>query len=55
LASVEQLNNLQLVSHNIIERLKEITKDQEYNRQKEAVFKDESEEINGRIIWFSIF
>jgi hypothetical protein len=55
LASVEQLNNLQLLSHNIIERLKEITKEQEYNRQKEAVFKDESEVINGRIIWFSIF
>lgn len=55
LASVEQLNGLQLLSHNIIERLKEIAKDQEYNRQKEAAFKDESEDINGRIIWFSIF
>jgi p24 family protein alpha len=55
LASKEQLGHLEEIVNNINERLTEVIKQQEYSREKEAIFKDESEDINSRIMFFTIF
>jgi hypothetical protein len=55
LASKEQVSHLEQISENMIDRLAEIIKAQDYARQKEALYKDESEYINSRIIWFTLF
>ncbi|OMJ78565.1 hypothetical protein SteCoe_21588 [Stentor coeruleus] len=55
LASKEQLGHLEEIVNNVNERLSDIIKQQEYSREKEALFKDESEDINSRIMFFTIF
>lgn len=55
LASKEQLGHLEEIVNNLNERLTEVIKQQEYSREKEALFKDESEDINSRIMFFTIF
>jgi hypothetical protein len=55
LASKEQVSHLEQISENMRDRLTEIIKAQDYARQKEALYKDESENINSRIIWFTLF
>lgn len=55
LASKEQLGHLEEIVNNLNERLGEVIKQQEYSREKEAMFKDESEDINSRIMFFTIF
>lgn len=55
LASKEQLGHLEEIVTNLNERLADVIKQQEYSREKEALFKDESEEINSRIMFFTIF
>jgi hypothetical protein len=55
LASKEQLGHLEEIVNNVNERLGDIIKQQEYSREKEALFKDESEDINSRIMFFTIF
>lgn len=54
LASKEQVGHLSSIATVLNERLTEIIKEQEYARQKEAIFKDESEEVNSRILYFTI-
>ena len=54
LASKEQLGHLEEIVTNLNERLGDIIKQQEYSREKEALFKDESEEINSRIMLFTV-
>ena len=55
IASKEQLGHLEEIVGNLNERLTEIIKQQEYSREKEAIFKDESEDINSRIMFFTVF
>jgi hypothetical protein len=55
LASKEQIDHLEEVTKVVTDRINEIIKAQEYGRQKEALFKDESEDINSRVMWFTIF
>ena len=55
LASKDQVSHLEQISENMRDRLTDIIKAQDYARQKEALYKDESENINSRIIWFSLF
>jgi p24 family protein alpha len=54
LASKEQLGHLEEIVNNLNERLTEVIKQQEYSREKEAMFKDESEDINSKIMLFTI-
>ena len=46
---------LEEIVNNLNERLTEVIKQQEYSREKEAMFKDESEDINSRIMFFTVF
>lgn len=55
LASKEQVTHLEAVADSLKDRLNEIIKAQDYARQKEALYKDESENINSRIMWFTLF
>lgn len=55
LATKDQVSHLEEISENMRDRLTEIIKAQDYARQKEALYKDESENINSRIIWFTLF
>ncbi|CAG9325899.1 unnamed protein product [Blepharisma stoltei] len=55
LASKEQVTHLGEIVTAVNERLSEIVKGQNYAREKEALFKDESEQVNSRILWFTIF
>jgi len=55
LASKDQVSHLEGISENMRDRLNEIIKAQDYARQKEALYKDESENINSRIMWFTLF
>ena len=54
LASKVQIDHLEEIVKSAIDRLDEVIKQQEYSREKEAGFKDESEEINSRIIFFTV-
>jgi hypothetical protein len=55
IVSKEEINHLKDISTQIVNRLQEVEKGQEYSREKEAKFRDESEDINSRIMWFTIF
>lgn len=55
LAQKEHITHLQEIVNGVNDRLGDIVKMQEYSREKEAEFKDESEEINSRIMYFTIF
>ena len=55
IASKEELGHLEEIVSNVNDRLNEIIKQQDYSREKEALFKDESEDINSRIMYFTIF
>lgn len=55
LASKEQVGHLGEIVNSVNDRLSEIVKGQNYAREKEAVFKDESEQVNSRILLFTIF
>lgn len=37
------------------DKLKDITKEQQYQRQREVTFRDMSEATNARVQWWSIF
>lgn len=55
IVSKEEISHLKEISNQIVTRLQEVEKGQEYSREKEAKFRDESEDINSRIMWFTIF
>jgi len=55
IVSKEEIHHLKDISTQIVTRLQEVEKGQEYSREKEAKFRDESEDINSRIMWFTIF
>lgn len=55
IVSKEEIGHLKDISSQIVTRLQEVEKGQEYSREKEAKFRDESEDINSRIMWFTIF
>lgn len=55
LASVEQVGHLENIAGGISKRLQEIARQQEYSREKEADFKDESENVNSKVIYFTLF
>lgn len=55
LASMEQVDHLQSIAEFINGRLVDIAKQQEYSREKEALFKDESEFVNRRVMYFTVF
>ena len=55
IVSKDEIHHLKDISTQIVTRLQEVEKGQEYSREKEAKFRDESEDINSRIMWFTIF
>lgn len=55
LASKEKVTHLEDIVIGINERLEEVVKQQDYSREKEAEFKDESEQINSNIFYFTLF
>ena len=55
IVSKEEIGHLKEISSQIVTRLQEVEKGQEYSRENEAKFRDDSEDINSLIMWFTIF
>jgi len=54
IAKQEHLNALEVEVRKLNDRIKDIRAEQNYQRTREAVFRDTSESTNSRVVWWSV-